>query len=149
MDILHYHASLIIDGFAITEHRLPENKPERNEQRVHMGCDAEINLAVSHKASQRRSVCVCVCGNIYTLNSRHVERMCSVKICKLICQSDQRGKGKKSGSGSRNTHAHTYSERPTGAWPSIPIEISHSQTGCGPKVGGFALETAPAAIFGP
>ncbi len=97
--------------------------------------------------SGRRSVCVCV--NIYTLDSHHVERMCSVKICKLICQSDQRGKKKKNGSGTRNTHTHTHTERPTGAWPSIPIEISHSQTGCGPKVGGFALETVPAAIFGP
>ncbi len=58
-----------------------------------MGCDAEINLAVSHKASQRAEDCVCVCvcggGDIYTLDSHHVERMCSVKICKLNSQSDQ------------------------------------------------------------
>ena len=30
----------------------------------------------------------------------------------------------------------------------IPIEISHSQAGCSPEAGGFALETAPDAIFG-
>lgn len=47
-----------------------------------------------------------VCGNIYTLNCRHVERMCSVKICKLICQSDQRGKGKKKWEWNEK-HTHT------------------------------------------
>lgn len=36
----------------------------------------------------------------------------------------------------------------TGRWPNTPIEISHSQTGCSPEAGGFALETAPVAIFG-
>lgn len=35
-----------------------------------------------------------------------------------------------------------------GRWPTTPIEISHSQTGCSPEAGGFALETAPVAIFG-
>lgn len=35
-----------------------------------------------------------------------------------------------------------------GRWPTIPIEISHSQAGCSPEAGGFALETAPVAIFG-
>lgn len=35
-----------------------------------------------------------------------------------------------------------------GLWPTIPIEISHSQAGCSPEAGGFALETAPVAIFG-
>lgn len=35
-----------------------------------------------------------------------------------------------------------------GRWPTIPIEISHSQAGCSPEAGGFALETAPDAIFG-
>lgn len=35
-----------------------------------------------------------------------------------------------------------------GRWPNTPIEISHSQTGCSPEAGGFALETAPVAIFG-
>lgn len=35
-----------------------------------------------------------------------------------------------------------------GKWPSIPIEISHSHAGCSPEAGGFALETAPVAIFG-
>jgi len=55
-------------------------------------------------------VCVCVCGNIYTLNCRHVERMCSVKICKLICQSQIReGKGKKVGvEREKHTHTHTH-----------------------------------------
>lgn len=35
-----------------------------------------------------------------------------------------------------------------GRWPTIPIEISHSQAGCSPEAGGFALETVPVAIFG-
>lgn len=40
-------------------------------------------------------VCTSVCGNIYTLNRRHMECMCSAKFCKLIRQPDQREKRKK------------------------------------------------------
>jgi len=84
-------------------------------------CDAEINLAVSHKASQRRSVracvCVCVCGNIYTELSSRGAHVFSENLQAHLPESDQRGKGKKSGSGTRkkHTHTHTHTQSPTGA----------------------------------
>ncbi len=94
MDILCNHVSLIIDGFAITEHRLPENKPELNEQRVHMGCDAEINLAVSHKASQRAEECV----GIFTHSTRITWSACvQRKFASSSASQTREGKGEKMG----------------------------------------------------
>lgn len=85
-----------------------------------------------------------VCGkvNVYTL-ATHVEPMCSAQKCKLICQLHWK-RGKKM----RRQEGEEGGETRIGRWPNTPIEISHSQTGCSPEAGGFALETAPVAIFG-
>lgn len=104
MGILCHHVSMIIDGFAITEHK---NKPERNEQRVHMGCDAEINLAVSHKASQQRRVCVCVWEYLHTRLASRGAHVFSVNVqAHLPVRSES--EREKSGSGTRNTQTHTH-----------------------------------------
>lgn len=61
--------------------------------------------------------------------------------CKLICQSHRRRE--------KNGREEEEGKKALiGRWPTIPIEISHSQAGCSPEAGGFALETAPVAIFG-
>lgn len=82
-----------------------------------------------------------VCGkvNVYTL-ATHVAPMCSLR--NASSSASHIGGGKKweeEGEGKKAL---------TGRWPTIPIEISHSQAGCSPEAGGFALETAPIAIFG-
>lgn len=80
-----------------------------------------------------------VCGkvNVYTL-ATHVEPMC----LNAKSSASHIGGGGKMGGRVREKKALT------GKWPTIPIEISHSQAGCSPEAGGFALETAPVAIFG-
>ena len=83
-----------------------------------------------------------VCGkvNVYTL-ATHVEPMCSLR--NASSSASHIGGGKKMGGRRRREKKALI-----GRWPTIPIEISHSQAGCSPEAGGFALETAPVAIFG-
>lgn len=90
----------------ITEHWLPESKPEQNEQWVHMGCDAEINLAVSHKASQRRSACVW--EYLHTkLSSRGAHVFSEILQAHLPVRSEREKKWEWN---EKNTHTHTHSE---------------------------------------
>ena len=76
----------------------------------------------------------------------HVDPMCCSEMQAHLPVRSKEGKklreGKEEGKKKRKTHTHT------GQWPTIPIEISPSRAGCSPEAGGFALETAPAAIFG-
>lgn len=84
-----------------------------------------------------------VCGkvNVYTL-ATHVEPMCLLRNASSSASHIRGGKKWEGGGGGGKKKAFI------GRWPTIPIEISHSQAGCSPKAGGFALETAPVAIFG-
>lgn len=74
--------------------------------------------------------------------------------CKLICQSHRRRRGggderrEEEEEGLREGGREGGKKVLIGRWPTIPIEISHSQAGYCPEAGGFALETTPVAIFG-